>query len=216
MKKENIILLIITVLFLSCKSDFLVIKSSKITYENEPGFTNKKVGYFHNDSLHLKLELESIDFLNLEPVNPLVFDNVQRYILKKNCINRKNDIILYSNDCEIIVLRKTTPKLKNFRAYSVFDTTISKVLNDNTVKKIYRKTRVIKKRKLYIIEDVFQTIKSTYSFIYFGQNETKGGRWFIDPTDLDDILYYTSFYKHTLEVSKKNAIKIMEQEIKDL
>ncbi len=215
MKKETFLLLIIAVLFLGCKSNYMVSKSSRITYEDEPGYTNKKVGFYNNDSLHLKLEIESIDFLNSDTATPLFFDNLQRYILKKNLINRKKDVVLYSNYCEIIVLRKTLPQLKDFRAYSVFDTTISKLLNDNTAKKFYRKTRVIKNKKLYIVEDVFQTVKGAYSFIYFGQNETKGGNWFIDPTDPNDIIYYVGFFKHSLAVTKRNAVRIIEQEAGD-
>lgn len=214
MKKETFLLLIIAVLFIGCESNFKISKSSKITYENELGYINKKVAYLKNDSLHLKCELEEFDISNLDTIAPFFLNKVQRYIIKNNRINSKKDIILFSTYCEIIVLRKTPPKLKDFRAYSVFDTTVSKVLDNNTIKKFHRKTQIIKNQKLYIIEDVFQTIKSTYSFIYFGQNETKGGRWFIDPTDLDDIIFYTSFYKHSLEVTKRNAVRIMLQETK--
>lgn len=216
MKKKTILMLMVAVVFIGCKTNYYVDHHSKIVYGTDPGYDKKNAGYLVNDSLHLKIRLDEIDFLNLDTVTPFIFNDIQRFVLKRLKVNRKRDIILFSNYCEIIIKRNVTSEIKGYRAYSVFDTTISKNLYDTTLKKFYRKSQIVKNKKLYLIEDVFQTTKSTYSFIYFGQNETKGGNWYIDPTNPDDILCYTGFYKHSLDVTKWNAKMIMEEEIDNL
>lgn len=205
MKQYSILLIVCTFTLIGCKSEYSTVHNSKIIVDNN-------LNYLINDSLHLTCEIESNNNLTDSTKVPLEFNKIQRYILKLLKVNTHKDAILYSDSRQLIVFRKTSPKLEDFRAYSVFDTTIYKELPNNTLKKFYRKTHSIERQKLYIIEDVFQTQTGYYSFIYFGQNETKGGSWFIDPTDPDDVLFYVDFYKHTLNVMKKNAVKIMLQE----
>jgi len=206
--KNKILLLVVIIVSYSCNSSFIVSKSSRLTI-------NKNVEYLLNDSLHLKYEFEWNNYGN-DSTNPSSLNKIQNYILHKLRANTQTDLILGCNNREIIVLRKTPRNINEYRTCSVFDTTFTKYLPISTLKKFYRKTYIVNSKKLYIIEDVYHSKKGDYSFVYFDQNESKGGSSAIDPTDNDDILFFSVFYKHSLEVTQRNIVQIIKQEIKEL
>gem|GEM_PF-6612222 len=199
--------MLFSITLMSCTTRYLTSNPPKV-YKNKSNFL-----YFYNDSLKSTYELIFTNFFfEKDSIIPFLFDKTNRYILNAIKLDSKKDIILFSDSHQMIVLRYKTFKLNDYVPYDVFDSTDCNCRYYIPKPTIFfhRKTRINYKRRLYFIEDVFKVKQGYVSFIYFGQNDKTGGSWTINPIDPDDICFYKGFYKYSIEVTRRNLKKIIQ------
>lgn len=195
---KNIIFLILFTLFIGCRPSYqLSNKESRIIIMD-----NK---YYENDYLNISIELPINDYDYFIPQK--IEKNISS-ILSQSKMAEK-DSILYFDRESIIVLKDKIEDLPTFRKYSIPDSTINKFYDsDNTDSFFYRKTKLNKKKKEIIVQDVIPYNKKFIAIIYYLQSELMGGSAAVDPTDPDDIVFISGWYKNLLDLSKKNAENI--------
>lgn len=209
MKNRTLIYLLLIGSFFSCNLGYQLNTKSWLVDE-------KRTTYLLNDSLHSKLELSSScsSYTDTTLSLPLKIDKVHRFVFKESKLNRKQDVVLYSTKCNAIVFRKGIPHLKGYRYYGVYGHALyGTAFFPDTIKHVfYRKIRVYEKKRLYLIEDILPVKEGYYSVFTILQHKSKGGSLqFIDATNPDDIPFYFGIYQETLDVSRRNAKRLLSE-----
>jgi hypothetical protein len=171
--------------------------------------------YFMNDSVKnwYEIQFNHWSVIGIDSLYTPSINRTTKYVFRNLHYNKK-DLILYSQDDFSVISRNKSYNYNSYFQYDIFDTTFYNYQINKPKPSIYlyRKTYVNKNKNLYYIEDIFPLNNNKLiSFIYIavGSEKKDIGWWWLDPTNNDNIGFVSGYYKHCLDVSRRNIIKIV-------
>jgi len=195
------VIIFFTVLFCACSPKYFVnTENAHIIIDDN------NVKHYVNEKLHFSTELSYNDD---NYILPTILNKREKLILKKTGFSDK-DTILYAGRGSILVLKKMKEILKEYRSINLYDSVISKEPLNQWGYNFYRKTSVDKKHKLFIINDLIPFENKFFQRIEYLETDYN---CLIDPTNEDDIIFFSDDYKDKIRLSKDTYHNILQKKI---
>lgn len=153
--------------------------------------------HYINDNLQFSTELS---FNDGNYSIPSFMDDREKRILKFTGFNHKQDTILYLGRGSMLVLKEKEIDLDKFRVINLHDSVLLKLRPNDGIHNFYRRTTVDKKHKTFIINDLIPFDNRFLQRVEFLETDFNA---LIDPTDIDDIIYFSEDYKTKIRLTKE-------------
>ena len=173
---------------------------------------DKNVKHYVNEDLNFSAELSYNDFDdNIQPVVGIR----EKQILKHLGFDNRKDTILYIGRGSLLVLKSNKIDIEQFRVINLYDTVFMKESKDEWIVNFYRKSFIIPKTKTFVINDLIpikdKLLPLNNKFLQRIEFIETDYNAFIDPTNVDDILFFSGYYQEVMRLTRETYHNILRK-----